>query len=103
MGIRKFSASIPGRILIFVAIIGMHQSAGWVAALLTTLLGLLLISNGAIEGFVANKKDSMISESFSTDIDIIEKKAGTKWFDEEILGRESLVKTNLVNTLPVQG
>ncbi len=95
--ILKFANGIPGRIVIFVSVAAMYQVAGWVPALLMTLIGLLLISSGAqaVEGF--------IGEHFSSDIDIIEKKPGTKWWDEVILGRESVVKTNLVDTQPVQG
>jgi hypothetical protein len=65
-------------------------------ALLMTLISLLLIAGGgAVEGFMG--------ENFSSDIDIIEKKPGTKWWDEVLLGRESIVKTSLVDTQPVQG
>ena len=102
MRIRTFAATIPGRIIVFSSVIAIYQVAGWVAALLATLFGLLLISSGEVETFI-NYKMGKVGENFSSDIDIIEKKPGTKWWDEVILGRESVVKTNLVDTLPVQG
>jgi hypothetical protein len=113
--ILAFMNGIPGRIILFTSIIAMYEIAGWVPAALMTLLALLLISSGAsaIEGFVSfNKLKNVtqqsegfigtVGENFSSDIDIIEKKPGSKWWDEVILGRESIVKTNLVDTYPVQ-
>jgi glucose-6-phosphate-specific signal transduction histidine kinase len=94
--IRRFANGIPGRLILFVSIIAMYETAGWMPAMLMTLISLLLIaSSTSIEGF--------IGENFSADIDIIEKKPGTKWWDEVLLGRESIVKTQLVDTQPVQG
>ncbi len=96
VNITKFATSIPGRLILFGSILAVYSTAGWMPALLMTLISLLLIAGGSsVEGF--------IGENFSSDIDIIEKKPGTKWWDEVILGRESIVKTNLVDTQPVQG
>lgn len=97
--VSKFANGIPGRLALFALVIAMHSSAGWVPAILMTLISLLLIARGseAVEGFAGDR------ENFSADIDIIEKKPGTKWWDEVLLGRESIVKTQLVDTQPVQG
>ncbi len=94
--ISKFATSIPGRRVLFGSVLAVYSNAGWIPALLMTLISLLLIAGGSnVEGF--------IGENFSSDIDIIEKKPGSKWWDEVLLGRESIVKTNLVETQPVQG
>lgn len=99
VNISKFASGIPGRLILFTSVIAMYGVTGWMPALLVTLIGLLLIAGGsAIEGF-----SGKIGENFSSDIDIIEKKPGSKWWDEVLLGRESIVKTNLVETQPVQG
>jgi hypothetical protein len=97
--VRKFASGVPGRLILFVSVLAMYSSGGWMPALLMTLISLLLIAGGGetAEGFMGGK------ENFSSDIDIIEKKPGSKWWDEIILGRESIVKTQLVDTQPVQG
>ena len=113
--IRRMANSIPGRIVLFAGVVAMYETAGWMPALLMTLIGLLLIAGGAsVEGFVGDlitrnprtgliQSEGFVGENFSSDIDIIEKKPGTKWWDEVLLGRESVVKTSLVDTQPVQG
>lgn len=113
--ITKFATSIPGRLILFGSVLMVYNSAGWMPALLMTMISLLLISSGSsVEGFsgglISSKprtgnrqSEGFIDENFSSDIDIIEKKPGTKWWDEVLLGRESIVKTNLVDTQPVQG
>ncbi len=96
INISKFATSIPGRLVLFGSVLAVYNSAGWMPAMLMTLISLLLIAGGSsVEGFVG--------ENFSSDIDIIEKKPGSKWWDEVLLGRESVVKTNLVETQPIQG
>jgi hypothetical protein len=99
--IRILADSIPGRLIGFALILLSYNAFGWLPAILVTLIVLLLISGGIMrsvnEGFMNN------SEHFSSDINIVEKKPGTKWWDEVILGRESIVKTNLVDTMPIQG
>ena len=97
LNISKFASSIPGRLVLFASVIATYGNAGWMPALLMTFISLLLIAGGSYvnEGF--------IGENFSSDIDIIEKKPGSKWWDEVLLGRESIVLTNLVDTQAVQG
>ncbi len=101
MNIRVLADSIPGRLALFALVFTSYVMFGWLPAILVTLFALLLISGGITrsfnEGFINN------SENFSSEIDIIERKPGTKWWDEVILGRESIVKTQLVDTQPIQG
>jgi hypothetical protein len=113
--ISKFATTIPGRLVLFGSVLAIYNLAGWMPAMLMTLISLLLIAGGSsVEGFagVANssklrtgvtQSEGFVGENFSSDIDVIEKKAGTKWWDEVLLGRESIVKTNLVDTQPIQG
>jgi hypothetical protein len=132
--IGKFANSIPGRLVLFGSVLALYNSAGWMSAMLMTLIGLLLIAGGSsVEGFMGNafpsklrtgsthsegfagyatssklrtgttQSEGFAGENFSSDINIIEKKPGSKWWDEVLLGRESIVKTNLVETQPVQG
>lgn len=79
-----------------------YEWLGLAPALLVTLLSLLLIAGGikTYEGFddiVQGKK-----ESFSSDIDIIDNKHNVKWWDEQLLGRESIVTNKTVNTIAAQ-
>ncbi len=94
--ISKFANGIPGRLVLFTSVITIYEIAGWMPASLLTLISLLLIAS-------STSVESFMGENFSADIDIIEKKPGTKWWDEVLLGRESIVKTQLVDTQPVQG
>ena len=116
VNISKFANSIPGRLVLFGSVLAVYNSAGWMPAMLMTLISLLLIAGGSsVEGFMGNaissklraglstQSEGFVGENFSTDINIIEKKPGSKWWDEVLLGRESIVKTNLVETQPVQG
>jgi hypothetical protein len=97
INISKFTSSVPGKLVLFGCIIAMYETLGWLPALLMTLISLLLIAAGS------SNESFLIHENFSSDIDIIEQKPGTKWWDEILLGRESIVKNNLVDTQPIQG
>ena len=89
-GIKRFADSIPGRIVLFVAILTSYQTLGWIPTILMTLLALLLLAGRTTEGFAD------LRERFSTDIDIIE--PGHLWWDEKLLGREMIVKNRRVDT-----
>jgi hypothetical protein len=92
----NFFYNTPGRLLLIVIVLMTYEWLGLAPALLVTLLSLLLIAGGikAYEGFA--------DESFSSDIDIIDNKHNVKWWDEKLLGRETIVKSNQVDTTAVQ-
>jgi hypothetical protein len=94
INVRSFFDTIPGRVALFAGILASYEILGWIPTMLLTLIGLLMIAGGikriAAEGF-AN-----IREKFSTDVDIIE--PGHVWWDEQVLGREAVVKNRRVDT-----
>lgn len=100
--VRMAADSIPGRLVLFTAIIAMYKWLGWTAAVLLTLFSLLLLAGGIYrqsEGFT----NMLRGEAFTSDIDIVDSKDHNKWWDEKILGRETIIKNQLVNTQPIQG
>lgn len=90
--------NLPGRLLLIVIVLVSYETLGLAPALLVALLSLLLIAGGikAYEGFTSD------TETFSSDIDIVDRKGNNKWWDEVLLGRESIIKNLNVDTIAVQ-
>jgi hypothetical protein len=90
---RSFADSFPGRIISISVVSSTYYLAGWPTALLMTVFLLLVLAGGPHQQLV---------ENFTTiNIDIADK--NKKWYDEKLLGLESVIKTEEVNTSAVQG
>lgn len=90
---RQFVDSLPGRIISVAVVSSTYYIAGWPTALLMTVFILLLLAGGPQQQTI---------ESFTTiNVDISDKKK--RWFDEKMLGLETITKTEEVNTSAVQG
>ena len=55
-------------------------------------------------GFTSSTIQDVIEkkERFSSDIDIVDSKGNNKWWDEVLLGRETIIKNLNVDTTAVQ-
>jgi hypothetical protein len=95
----NFFYNLPGRLTLMAVTIVVYEYLGLAPALLVALLSLLLIAGGikTYEGFASD------TETFSSDIDIVDGKNNKKWWDEVLLGRETIINNHKVDTLAVQG
>ena len=90
---RVFADSLPGRVISIAVVSSTYYIAGWPTALLMTVLLLLVLAGGPHQQTI---------ENFTTiNVDVSDK--NKRWFDEKLLGMESVTKTEEVNTSAVQG
>jgi hypothetical protein len=85
---RIFADSLPGRIISVAIVTSTYHIAGWPTALLMTVFLLLVLAGGP---------NQMTIENFTTiNVDLSDKKK--RWYDEKMLGLETIRKTEEVNT-----
>jgi hypothetical protein len=85
---RQFVDSLPGRVISVAVVSSTYYVAGWPTALMMTVFILLLLAGGPHQQTI---------ENFTTiNVDVSDK--NKRWFDEKVLGLETITKTEEVNT-----
>ena len=85
---RQFADSLPGRVISVAVVSSTYYVAGWPTALMMTVFILLLLAGGPQQQTI---------ENFTTiNVDVSDK--NKRWFDEKVLGLETITKTEEVNT-----